>query len=109
MRSIEQPRRSRAERILGSSSVKDGHFVAPIGGGWRGASLVLGQADHGGAIGSGDTTMESRGDRETLTFADFLVNGRGRNCVTAPVVMPAANYTDAPLARIDESQRRSEK
>ena len=75
MRSMEQPRHSRGERILGSSSVKDGRFVARMRILMLGTSLLPGQASRGGAIGISDAMSHRRCARELATLRNFLANG----------------------------------
>ena len=81
MRSMEQPRRSRAERILGSSSVKDGRFVTRIRILVPDTSVLPEQASRGGAIGGvGATTMC---DPRAQSQLSELFSGT-RHAVSAP-------------------------
>ena len=109
MRSMGQPRRSRAERILGSSTVRDARFVTRIRILVPDTSVLPEQASRGGAIcGVGAMTLR-RLPRKLATLRNYL--GTGDRCrSTHPlVVMPAVRSIEHPSGGTANSQYPSDK
>ena len=67
MRSMAQPRRSRAERILAVISLKDGHFLARIRILGLDAPQLPEQASRGGALSKTVTRIASAMVRQAFT------------------------------------------
>ena len=109
MRSMEQPRRSRAERILGSSSVKDGRFVTRIRILVPDTSVLPEQASRGGAIGGGGAMTLRRLPRKLATLRNYLGTGTRCRSTHPPVVMPAVRSIEHPSGGTANSQYPSDK
>ena len=90
MRSMEQPRHSRAERTLAVIDHTNVNFVARIRIFMLGTSLLPGQASRGGAISLGDVMSHCRCTRELTTLRTFSGTGGECESVAKPIPIPTA-------------------
>ena len=97
VRSTMQPRRSRAQRILANSSLKNGHFVARIRILLLGDSLTPEQASRGGAIAISGAMTHRFSLRVLATLRNYLRNERSCESATPVGVIPVVRSIEHPV------------